>query len=53
LKGSRFQGSNLSFASFENTSDYSIDPRENIVKKMKVSLPEAIGLMYSFGIDLQ
>ena len=53
LRGSRFQNANLSFASFQTARNYSIDPKENITTKLKVTIPELIGLLDFFDLDIQ
>ena len=53
FKNTHFQNSNLSFASFKNASNYSIDPNQNILKKTKFSTPEVIGLLDVFDIKLE
>ena len=52
LKNSRFQNCNLNFTSFKNAKNYSINPNENNVKKAKFSLPEIIGLLDIFDLEL-
>lgn len=45
LKGSIFQKTNLTKASFTNAYNYSIDPNTNTVKKARFSFPGVLGLL--------
>ncbi len=47
-----FKNTNLSFASFKNATNYSIDPNQNFLRKTKFSIPEVIGLLDAFDIEL-
>lgn len=50
---SRFFKTNLTNANFRKASNYSIDVRNNIIKKAQFSLPEAIALLRSLDILLE
>lgn len=50
LAGTLFHNSDLSKADFSSALQYEIDPRTNVIKKAKFSLPEAVGLLRSFDI---
>lgn len=50
---SKFHNTNLSKADFRQARNYTIDPRANIVKKAKFSLPEAMTLLSGFDIILE
>jgi uncharacterized protein YjbI with pentapeptide repeats len=62
LKGVSFSGSDLpqtlfhncdlSSADFSTSTQYSIDPRANKIKKAKFSLPEAARLLEAFDIEI-
>lgn len=52
LSGTIFHNSDLSKADFSSAINYDIDPRTNIIKKAKFSLPEAVGLLRGFDIHL-
>jgi fluoroquinolone resistance protein len=45
-----FRRTNLTNANFVEAQNYWIDPRDNIVKRGKFSLPEAMSLLKSFDI---
>lgn len=52
LSGTIFHNCDLSKADFSTASKYEIDPQSNKIKKAKFSLPEVIGLLSSFEINL-
>lgn len=52
LTGTLFHNSNLSKADFSSSVNYDIDPRTNQIKKAKFSLPEAVGLLRAFEINI-
>jgi uncharacterized protein YjbI with pentapeptide repeats len=52
LSGTVFHNSDLSKADFSSASNYDIDPRTNKIKKAKFSLPEAVGLLRGFDINI-
>lgn len=52
LTGTLFHNADLTKANFENAKNYSIDVRTNKVKKAKFSLPEALGLLHGFDIEI-
>ena len=49
---SRFHQTNLTGANFTRATNYSISVTDNVVKKAKFSLPEAMTLLYSLEIEL-
>jgi len=51
--GARFAGTNLTGADFCEAINYAFDPRDNMVKKAKFSLPEAMSLLYALDIVLE
>jgi uncharacterized protein YjbI with pentapeptide repeats len=53
LSGAQFNKTILVEADFSQAHDYFFDPRENKLKKTKVSLPEAIGLLEALGATLE
>lgn len=53
LRGSRFQNCNLSLTSFKTAVNYSIDPNENALKKTKFSMPEVIGLLDAYDLEIE
>ena len=52
FSGSQFLGTNLTKADFRGATHYAISPRDNIVKKARFSLPEAMSLVYGLDIRL-
>ena len=52
LTGSLFHNCDLSNANFSKAINYDIDPRTNKIKKAKFSLPEALGLLRGFEVDI-
>ena len=52
LSGTVFHNCDLSHADFSSAMRYDIDPRTNKIKKAKFSLPEAVGLLRGFDINL-
>ena len=52
LLGSQFHHCDLSKADFSTAVRYQIDPQSNKIKKAKFSLPEAIGLLQGFDIEI-
>ena len=52
FSGSHFMGTNLTKADFRGATHYAISPRDNIVKKARFSLPEAMSLLYGLDIRL-
>jgi uncharacterized protein YjbI with pentapeptide repeats len=53
LTGARFVESDLREADFVGARNYVIDPTRNKVKKARFALPEAVGLLVSFGVVVQ
>jgi uncharacterized protein YjbI with pentapeptide repeats len=53
LAGSRFLNTNLTKADFRGAVNYTIGPRDNILKKARFSLPEALSLLYGLGIVIE
>ncbi len=53
LAESLFSETNLTRADLTQARNYSICPNENILKKAKFSLPEAISLLYAMDIVLE
>jgi len=53
LTGARFIESDLREADFVGARNYVIDPTRNKLKKARFALPEAIGLLASFGVAIQ
>ncbi|MEI6222512.1 MAG: pentapeptide repeat-containing protein [bacterium] len=51
--GSVFHKTNLTKADFSGAKNYQIDLRENRAKKAKFSLPEALSLLESFGVEVK
>ncbi len=45
-----FSQTNLTNANFVEARNYSIDPRSNVVKRAKFSLPEAMSLLKNFDV---
>jgi fluoroquinolone resistance protein len=52
FENSRFFKTNLSFADFRDARNYSIDIKNNILKKTHFSLPEVLSLLNSLDIIL-
>ena len=52
LAGARFEGCDLGRADFRGASNYQLDPRNNRVVGARFSLPEALGLLAAFEIEL-
>jgi uncharacterized protein YjbI with pentapeptide repeats len=52
LLDSRFANTNLSEADFSTAKNYTIDARNNILKKTRFSLPEAVSLLRCLDIEL-
>lgn len=52
LSGTNFHNCNLSLADFSSAINYTIDPRTNQLKKAKFSLPDAVGLLHGFEINI-
>ena len=52
LSGTLFHNCDLCKADFSSAINYTIDPQTNKIKKAKFSLPEAMGLLRSFEIDI-
>jgi uncharacterized protein YjbI with pentapeptide repeats len=52
LSDSLFQKTNLSKADLRYAKNYNIDPSQNIIRKARFSLPEAMALLYSMDIEL-
>lgn len=52
FNGSLFMRTNLAGADFTEAFNYSIDPRSNNIKKAKFTIPEVIGLLDAFEIEL-
>jgi uncharacterized protein YjbI with pentapeptide repeats len=52
LSESLFNGTNLTKADLSRSRNYHIDPGQNILKRTKFSLPEALSLLYSLDIVL-
>ncbi len=52
LADSLFMATDLTEADLSQARNYQIDPSQNIVKKAKFSLPEAISLLYGLDIVL-
>ena len=40
-------------ADFRNSHNYTIDPETNSIKKAKFSLPDVIGLLSKYNIDIE
>jgi uncharacterized protein YjbI with pentapeptide repeats len=53
LDRSEFLHTNLAGADLSGASNYAIDPTTNSVRKMIVSLPEAVGLLTGFGLTFR
>ena len=47
-----FSQTNLTNANFEEARNYSIDPRVNVLKRAKFSMPEAMSLLKSFDVTI-
>ncbi len=52
LRGSNFVGCDLRGADFRGARNYQIDPRYNRLEGAKFSLPEALGLLAAFEVEL-
>lgn len=52
LSGSLFLGTDLTEADLSQARNYRIDPSQNVLKRAKFALPEAISLLYSLDIVL-
>ena len=52
FRESRFLHTDLSEANFTGAQNYAISPAQNILKKTKFSLPEAMALLYGLDIVL-
>jgi uncharacterized protein YjbI with pentapeptide repeats len=52
LTDSIFNRSNLSKADFRSAKNYTIDPSNNHIKKAKFSIPEVIGLVRFYDIEI-
>jgi uncharacterized protein YjbI with pentapeptide repeats len=52
LSESLFNGTNLTEADLSQARNYDIDPGQNVLKRAKFSLPEAMSLLYSLDIIL-
>jgi len=52
LAKSLFNNTNLTTADLSRARNYQIDPENNVLKKAKFSLPEAMGLLYSMDIEI-
>lgn len=50
FSGSNFMHTDLTEADFTNATNYSISPKNNILKKTKFALPEAMSLLYNLDI---
>jgi len=53
FENSRFLNTNLTKTNFENATNYSINPNQNILNKTIFSLPEAVSLLNDFNIVLK
>ncbi len=53
LSKSIFGNTNLTKADLSQARNYAIDPGNNILKKAKFSLPEAMSLLYNMDIELK
>lgn len=52
LEGARFNHTNLTRASMESAYNYSIDPANNVVTGMRVSLPEASSFLRHLDLSI-
>jgi uncharacterized protein YjbI with pentapeptide repeats len=52
LLGTTFHNCDLCKADFSRTTQYSIDPGTNKIKKAKFSLPEVVGLLHGLDITI-
>ena len=48
-----FQKTILQKADFRTAINYSIDPEQNNIKKAKFSLPDVVGLLNNYDIEIQ
>ena len=53
LSGATFFRTNIEKANFTTAKNYLINPSENQIKGAIFSMPDAINLLYSFGIEIQ
>jgi uncharacterized protein YjbI with pentapeptide repeats len=53
LENSQFFKTNLSGADFSSARNYSIDVRNNILKKTRFSMPEALALLDGLDIIIE
>ena len=51
--GTRFTKCTLRRADFRFAMDYAFDPRDNHIKGARFSVPEVVGLLAAFGIEIQ
>ena len=51
--GCRFTRCTLHRADFRFAADYTLDPRDNHVKGARFAMPEVVGLLAGFGINIQ
>ncbi len=53
FQGSTFFKTNLSHADFRGAKNYSIDVSNNVIKKARFTLPEALSLLYGLDIEIE
>jgi uncharacterized protein YjbI with pentapeptide repeats len=53
LAGVRFQHTRLARASLVGSRNYVIDPRQNDIAGLRVSLPDGLGLLHGLGIVIE
>ena len=52
MAGATFDNTNIEKADLRTAINYTIDPNANRIKNAKFSLPEAVGLLYKFDIEV-
>ena len=53
LQDAIFEQTNLEKADFRTAKNYTIDPEKNRIKKAKFSMPEVVGLLAKFDIQIE
>ncbi len=53
LEGATFHHTNLQGADLRDARSYVIDPTANRIRGLKLSLPDALALLYPFGVIIE
>ena len=53
LRNSTFDKTNLTKADFTKAKNYRLDPEKNTIKKAKFSLPDVVGLLSNYDIEIE